>query len=824
MSTDNYDHINVESIAQNYWQEHKSFEVKEDSNKEKFYALSMFPYPSGELHMGHIRNYTLGDVVARYQKMRGKNVLHPMGWDSFGLPAENAAIARSVSPHNWVKHNIIAMKQQFNEFGIGIDWQRELTTCEPHYYHWEQWLFKRMFVNGLAYQKLAMVNWDPVDKTVLSNEQVVDGKGWRSGAVIERKEIKQWFLKITDYADELLSDLDILEHWPNSVKTMQKNWIGKSNGASIDFVIDANVSVKKLNVFTTRVDTLMGVTFLALASQHPLVQEISKNSAEIQTFLERCKHTQVAEEIIATEDKYGIFTGLYALHPLTKQKIPIWIANYVLMEYGSGAVMAVPAHDARDYDFAQKYNLEIKKVIISRDDNQNDKLFTEEGILINSNEFDGLTSADAKTQIINKLVDQNIGKQQTVYRLHDWGISRQRYWGAPIPIIHCEKCKAVPVPDEQLPVILPHVDSLSSHGSVLKNIDDFYRTICPSCGGPAQRETDTFDTFMESSWYYARYACYDQNNSILDDRINYWQQVDQYIGGNEHAILHLLYARFIHKVMRDEGLLHTDEPFVRLLTQGMILKDGAKMSKSKGNVVEPKSLRQQYGADAVRLFMLFAAPPEQSFEWSEAGIEGSYRFLKRLWQLVINHINDENFIPNLSTNFLDINFSSVQKNLRYITHNTLAKAQINLEKRYAFNTTVANVMELVNNIYKFDVTNQQDFIVKHEAISICLLILAPMTPHICHVLWQKMAFEQSILTHSWPKVDDNALQLNQVEIIVQINGKLRQKLVVNSNITQETLLDFVYKDDKLKQYLIDSKIIKIIHVPNKLINLVISKK
>ncbi len=624
----------VEKSAQEFWEEEKSFNVSEDLSREKYYCLTMFPYPSGHLHMGHMRVYTIGDVLARYQKMVGKNVLQPMGWDAFGLPAENAAIKNKTLPAKWTYENIKHMRHQMKRMGFGYDWKREIITCKPEYYRWEQWLFTKLFAKGLAYKKNSIVNWDPVDQTVLANEQVVDGRGWRSGALVERREIPQWFIKITAYADELLEDIEKLENWPEQVKTMQRNWIGRSEGVEIHFKVDRKN--EELKVFTTRADTLMGATYLAIAPQHPLVQElIAAGRKDLAAFAEECSHIKVAEAAIATMEKKGIDTGLKALHPITGELMSIWTANFVVMEYGTGAVMSVPAHDQRDFEFAKKYDLSIKQVIASESGEDNAHLknaaYTAKGKLINSGKFDGMDSEAAINAIAEELCAKEQGKKQIHYRLRDWGISRQRYWGAPIPIIYCDACGTQAVPEENLPVVLPEDVEFSGTGSPLKDMPEFVDTICPNCGKAAKRETDTFDTFMESSWYYARYACVNLEKGMLDDRAKYWTPVDQYIGGIEHAILHLLYARFFHKLLRDEGLLNGDEPFRSLLTQGMVLKDGAKMSKSIGNVVDPKELMQKFGADTVRLFMIFAAPADQSLDWSDAGVEGSYRFLKRLW-------------------------------------------------------------------------------------------------------------------------------------------------------------------------------------------------
>ncbi|MDX1320124.1 MAG: leucine--tRNA ligase, partial [Oceanospirillum sp.] len=629
----------IEQEAQAFWEKNQCFKAVEDANREKFYCLSMFPYPSGRLHMGHVRNYTIGDVLSRYQRLRGKNVLQPMGWDAFGLPAENAAIKNNVAPAKWTYENIDYMRDQLKQLGFAYDWDREIATCHPEYYRWEQWFFTRLFEKGLVYKKTSAVNWCPHDMTVLANEQVIDGCCWRCDTEVERREIPQWFLKITDYADQLLDDLDKVD-WPEQVKTMQRNWIGKSRGVELRFGLKDRS--EELEVFTTRPDTLMGVTYVAVAAQHPLSLEAAQNNAELAAFVEECKHTKVAEADMATMEKKGMATGFTALHPLTGREVPVMVANFVLMDYGSGAVMAVPGHDQRDWEFATKYGLPIEQVIAAAEGDEADlskEAYTEKGTLVNSGEFDGLNFEAAFDAIAAKLEGEGKGKITINYRLRDWGVSRQRYWGAPIPMISCDSCGDVPVPEDQLPVVLPEDVDFDGVGSPIKKMPEFYETTCPKCGGAATRETDTFDTFMESSWYYARYACRNQSEAMLDSEADYWTPVNHYIGGIEHAILHLLYSRFYHKLLRDEGLVNSDEPFQRLLTQGMVLKDGSKMSKSKGNTVDPQELIQKYGADTVRLFIMFAAPPEQSLEWSDSGVEGANRFLKRLWKMVQSHVD-----------------------------------------------------------------------------------------------------------------------------------------------------------------------------------------
>ena len=728
---ENYPAQEVESAAQAYWKANDSFSVSEDPSKEKFYCLSMLPYPSGHLHMGHVRNYTIGDLISRFQRMQGKNVLQPMGWDAFGLPAENAAMKNGAAPSTWTYGNIDYMRDQLQRLGYAYDWNRELATCHADYYRWEQWFFTRLFEKGLAYKKEAEVNWDPVDQTVLANEQVVDGRGWRSGALVERRKIPQWFIKITDFGDELLADLDKLGGWPEQVRTMQANWIGRSEGVELSFGVSgqSDPDLASLSVYTTRPDTLMGVSYVAVAPQHPLALHAAASNAALQTFIEEQSNVKVAEADMATMEKLGMDTGLQAIHPLTGDSVPIFVANFVLMSYGSGAVMAVPAHDQRDWEFAQKYGLPIKQVIAPASNEACDlsaAAYTEKGRLINSGEFDGLDFSEAFTAIEAKLASQGIGKKTINFRLRDWGVSRQRYWGAPIPIIHCDDCGPVAVPDDQLPVRLPENIVIDETGSPLGKLEEFVNTSCPKCGAAAKRETDTFDTFMESSWYYARYTCRDQNSAMLDERADYWLPVDQYIGGIEHAILHLLYARFFHKLMRNAGLVSSDEPFAHLLTQGMVLKDGSKMSKSKGNTVDPLSLIERYGADTVRMFTMFAAPPEQSLEWSDSGVEGSYRFLKRLWRIVAKHK------PVAKADYAALSLSPEQKALRLKTHQTLEKVTDDYGRRHTFNTAIAATMELLNAVSKF--TNRhdsaQDNLVAQEALEISVAMLAPVVPHL----------------------------------------------------------------------------------------------
>ncbi len=809
----------IEKEAQAYWEANRSFEVKEDFNKAKYYCLAMLPYPSGELHMGHVRNYTLADVIARYQRMQGKNVLQPMGWDAFGLPAENAAMKNKLPPSKWTYQNIAQMREQLKQLGYAIDWKREIATCTKDYYQWEQWLFVKLYKKGLAYKKNAIVNWDPVDHTVLANEQVVDGRGWRSGALVERREISQWFLKITDYADELLKGLATLEGWPEQVRTMQRNWIGKSEGVEVTFsVIDQ--AANALQVFTTRPDTLMGVTYLAIAPEHPLAIEAAKHQPEIAAFAKACKNIKVAEAELATLDKKGIQTEYLAIHPITKQSLPIWIANFVLMEYGSGAVMAVPAHDERDHAFAQKYDLPIVPVI--QPENRDDwdyqvAPFTEEGLLIHSLQFTGQHANEAKQSITEYLEASHTGKRTVHYRLRDWGISRQRYWGAPIPIIYCEHCGTVPVAEQELPVVLPEDIIPEGTGSPLARLESFYQTTCPQCGESAKRETDTFDTFMESSWYYARYCSYNQHQAMLDDRARYWTPVDQYIGGIEHAILHLLYARFVHKLLRDEGILNSDEPFTHLLTQGMVLKDGAKMSKSKGNVVSPRNLIEKFGADTIRLFIIFAAPPEQALEWSDSGVEGAYRFLRRVYHFAENiklslkyHSYNEEQVVTLPLSL---------KETRREIHAILKQANQDMD-RMQFNTVVSACMKLFNLLQSIT-AEEASLTLIHEGLGILLRLLNPITPHFAHYLWQKLGYGSDIAKASWPKADNRALKSDTVKMRVQVNGKLRGEITIPIDADEEWIKQTALADSQVQKFILDKALKRVVIVPHKLINIVL---
>ena len=813
--TSEYQFKKIEAKIQAKWNSSNSFSASENSEQPKFYALSMFPYPSGKLHMGHVRNYTIGDVISRYKRMNGFNVLQPMGWDAFGLPAENAAIQNNTAPAQWTNENINHMRSQLQQLGLSIDWDREISTCNVDYYKWEQWLFIKLYKKGLIYKKTAMVNWDPIDETVLANEQVIDGKGWRSGALVERKEIPQYFMKITDYADDLLEGLDSLDEWPDQVKTMQKNWIGKSFGCEIIFDID-DAAAKPIKVFTTRVDTLMGVTYLAIAPEHALSSLMSKSNKSIETFIQECQKTGASEAEIATADKKGIFSGLYALHPISNEKIPIWIANYVLINYGDGAVMAVPAHDDRDYDFSEKYKLPIKQVI--RRSEKNLKAFTGSGILINSGEFNDRKSDEAKDLITKKLESLKKGKKRIVFRLRDWGISRQRYWGCPIPIIHCEKCGDVTVNEKDLPVKLPEEVIMPESGSPLTTTPSFYECTCPTCGGEAKRETDTMDTFFESSWYFARYTCFDQEDKMLDDRVNYWLPVDYYVGGIEHAILHLLYARFFNRVLSDLGFIESKEPFKKLLTQGMVLKDGSKMSKSQGNTVDPQELINKYGADTARLFIMFAAPAEQTLEWSDHGIEGAHRFLKRLWNIVNSHIENKaskgkGVKKDLEKNIKELNFK---------LHATIQKVTDDLERRNSFNTVISSIMELLNFLNDSDKNEELPYSKKQEVLENILLMLYPFVPHIASELWAHIRENTDIDTMAWPTVNKSALIKDEIKIVIQVNGKLRGNMIISSEQKEIEIKDKAIEIDTVKKFIDNKKQIKkIIYIKDKLINIVI---
>ncbi len=896
----------VEAAAQQFWDRTRAFEVIEDADKPKFYCLSMLPYPSGALHMGHVRNYTIGDVISRYQRMLGKNVLQPMGWDAFGLPAENAAIKNNTAPAKWTYANIEHMRSQLQRLGFAYDWSRELATCRPDYYRWEQLMFTRLMKLGLVYRKNSVVNWDPVDQTVLANEQVIEGRGWRSGALVEKREIPQWFLKITDYAQELLDELDNLHGWPDAVKTMQRNWIGRSEGLEIDFPIEGEDAA--LRVFTTRPDTLMGVSFVTVAAEHPLALAAATSDPDLAAFIERCKQGAINEAELETQEKLGAPTGRHVIHPLTNERIPVWVGNFVLMGYGTGAVMAVPGHDQRDWEFARKYGLPIKMVIVSTDvrdalleltrdqrkggdalttalgggalrdvyepsaavelvENFEATLhtqaaYTERGWLVNSGEFNGLEFGDAFDAIAARLAEQGRGERRVNFRLRDWGVSRQRYWGCPIPVIYCKSCGAMPVPEDQLPVVLPEDVAFSGVASPIKSDPEWRKTTCPQCGGEAERETDTFDTFMESSWYYARYTCPGAGD-MVDERANYWLPVDQYIGGIEHAILHLMYFRFFHKLLRDTGLVTSDEPATRLLCQGMVIADtfyrpnpdgskhwfnpaevelsrdergrvmGAvltadglpvaiggseKMSKSKNNGVDPQSMVDKFGADTVRLFSMFAAPPEQSLEWNEAGVEGMARFLRRLWAAVYRHVQAG---PTVALNVAALN--AEQKAVRCKLHETIEKVSDDIGRRHAFNTAIAAVMELLNTLTRFEDDRVQGRAVLQEAWTAVTLLLNPIVPHTAHALWQALGQAESLIeSQSFPTADVAAMVKDAVTLALQVNGKLRGTLQVSVSEARETIEAKALADTGVRRALDGLTVRKLIVVPGKIVNIVAS--
>lgn len=859
---EHYNPQQIETALQQQWEQDQVFKVVEDDSKEKFYCLSMFPYPSGRLHMGHVRNYTIGDVISRFQRMQGKNVMQPMGWDAFGLPAENAAINHNTAPAKWTYENIDYMRTQLKRLGFGYDWSRELATCKPEYYRWEQWFFTKLYEKGLVYKKMSTVNWDPIDQCVLANEQVIDGRGWRSGALVEQRELAQWFIKITAYAEELLQDLDKLDEWPDQVRTMQKNWIGRSEGVEITF--DVADSEQQVSVFTTRPDTLYGVTYMAVAAQHPLALQAAKTNASLAAFIDECKGGKVAEAELATMEKKGMATGAQAIHPLTGERLPIWIANFVLMDYGSGAVMSVPGHDQRDFEFASKYQLPITQVVQSADDSIEVDLtkvaFTEKGILINSAEFDGLDFSAAFKAIADKLNHNGRGEVKVNYRLRDWGVSRQRYWGTPIPMLTLEDGSQVPVPDDQLPVRLPEDVVMDGVQSPIKADAEWAKTSYQ--GQPAFHETDTFDTFMESSWYYARYTSPGSDDQMLDPaKANYWLPVDQYIGGIEHAILHLLYARFFHKLLRDVGLVQSDEPFKRLLCQGMVLAETfyrehdngsktwyspqdvqverddkgrvstailttddqpvlsagmSKMSKSKNNGIDPQKVIDLYGADTVRLFMMFTAPPEQTLEWSDSAVEGAHRFLRRIYTLV------HQFSQNKPTEILNTTaLNAEQKALRRELHKTIAKVTDDLARRYTFNTAIAAIMELSNKLQKASLQSEQDKAVQQEAVLAVLQMLDPITPHLSQYLWTSLGQETPIEQCQWPAVDSSALVEDEKLIVVQINGKVRSKFTVAVDASQEDVLTLAKADHNVQRYLENVTVRKVIYVPGKLLNLVV---
>lgn len=813
-----YNPEQIESDVQKKWEDNNAFHVTEDPDKEKFYCLSMFPYPSGKLHMGHVRNYAIGDVISRYQRMQGKNVMQPMGWDAFGLPAEGAAIKNNVPPAKWTYDNIDYMRGQLKRLGFAYDWDRELATCSPDYYRWEQWFFTQLYKKGLVYKKTSVVNWDPVDQTVLANEQVIDGKGWRSGATVERREIPQWFLRITDYADELLNDLEKLPGWPDAVRTMQANWIGRSEGVEVDFKVEG--SDETLRIYTTRPDTIMGITYMAVAAEHPLALAAAENNANLRTFINECKSGGTTEVEMETMEKKGMPLDINVRHPISNEMIPLWVSNFVLMGYGTGAVMSVPGHDQRDWEFAHKYDIPIKQVIYPSDESEHDlseSAYTEKGILKNSAQFDGLTSKKAFKAIADFVEENNCGNRKVNYRLRDWGISRQRYWGCPIPIINSKDGATHAVPADQLPVVLPEDIEFEGISSPIKSMPEFINVDAPDGSGPAERETDTFDTFFESSWYFARYCCPDNQDAMLDDRANYWLPVDQYVGGIEHAILHLLYARFFHKLMRDLGLLTSDEPFTNLLTQGMVLKDGSKMSKSKGNTVDPQALIEQYGADTVRLFMMFASPPEQSLEWSDAGVDGASRFLKRLWKLASTHIN-EGKSPKLDTASL----TNEQRELRRKIHLTIDKVNDDIGRRYTFNTAIAAVMEMMNALSKSKLADDNDHAIMREGIETATLLLAPIVPHITDALWIALGHDEDLINATWPTSDPTALEQSEIEMVVQVNGKLRGKISVAKDTDKKEIETLAVEDETIKRKIEGKTVRKIIVIPGRLVNIVVS--
>ncbi|MFC5740627.1 leucine--tRNA ligase [Dyella tabacisoli] len=861
-----YDPQAVETAAQHYWSAQRAYEVSEDTSKPKFYCLSMLPYPSGALHMGHVRNYTIGDVISRYQRMNGKNVLQPMGWDAFGLPAENAAIKNKTAPAKWTYQNIEHMRGQLQRMGFAYDWTREFATCRPEYYRWEQLMFTRLMKKGMAYRKNAVVNWDPVDHTVLANEQVIDGRGWRSGALVEKREIPQWFLKITDYAQELLDGLDTLPGWPDAVKTMQRNWIGRSEGLEIQFAVTGEA--EPLTVFTTRPDTLMGVTFVSIAGEHPLAIKAAQGNPALAAFLAELKHGGVSEAELETQEKRGMDTGLRAVHPVSGDSVPVYVANFVLMGYGTGAVMAVPGHDQRDFEFAHKYTLPIKQVIAVGGESYDSANWQEwysdktsaDMRVVNSGDLDGKNYREAFDFLATKLEGDGKGQRRVNWRLRDWGVSRQRYWGCPIPVIYCPTCQAVPVPEDQLPVVLPEDVAFSGMQSPIKADPEWRKTTCPQCGGAAERETDTFDTFMESSWYYARYTSPGANAQV-DERANHWLPVDQYIGGIEHAILHLLYFRFYHKLLRDAGLVRSDEPATNLLCQGMVIADtfyrdnangskdwinpadveiqrdergrvtGAKligdgkpvniggtekMSKSKNNGVDPQIMVGKFGADTVRLFSMFAAPPEQSLEWNDAGVEGMARFLRRFWREVTTHAAgpDHAVVDPAALN-------AGQKALRRQVHETIQKVSDDLGRRHAFNTAIAALMELLNALQKFNDQSEQGRAVRHEALEVMVLLLNPVVPHVSHALWQTLGHPESVLEDQpWPQADGSALVRDSLTLAVQVNGKLRATIEVAASASKEEAEALARAHPHVIAFLEGQTVRKVIVVPGKIVNIV----
>ncbi|MFO0450187.1 MAG: leucine--tRNA ligase [Pseudomonadota bacterium] len=870
-----YEPSAIESAAQRWWDEHGTFRAADDPSREKYYCLSMFPYPSGRLHMGHVRNYTIGDVISRYMRMQGRNVLQPMGWDAFGLPAENAAMANGVPPAKWTYDNIAYMKRQLKSLGFGLDWEREVTTCRPDYYRWNQWLFLRMLEKGIAYLKTGTVNWDPVDQTVLANEQVIDGRGWRTGALVEKREIPMYYLRITDYAEQLLSALDGLPGWPERVRTMQANWIGKSEGVNLAFPYELDGRPGELRVFTTRADTLMGVTFVAVAAEHPLALAAGARDPALQAFIDECRRGSAMEADLATLEKKGVPTGLTVKHPITGAEVPVWVGNYVLMGYGEGAVMGVPGHDERDFAFARKYRLPIVPVIDVDSRTYSTEAwqdwYAEYGTCTNSGKYDGLGYQAAVDAIAADLGAQGLGRKQLQWRLRDWGISRQRYWGCPIPIIHCADCGAVPVPDDQLPVRLPEDLVPDGSGNPLAKHEGFLNCTCPKCGKPARRETDTMDTFVDSSWYFLRYACAGNDGAMVDARADYWMPVDQYVGGIEHAILHLLYSRFWTKVMRDLGLVKVDEPFANLLTQGMVLNhiysyapaagrrqyfdpkdveesagaDGAKtyrakaadgstvevtyeglgtMSKSKNNGVDPQAFVEKYGADTARLFMMFASPPELTLEWSDEGAEGAFRFLKRLWRIVYDHVQAGGapaVIGRDAKGAVPATLTAPQKALRRAAHATLAKVGDDIGRRRTFNTAIASVMELLNAVSKFDDRTPEGRAVVQEALEIAVLVLSPIVPHVTHALWGALGHAGAVIDERWPAADASAMTQDEVEMGVQVNGKLRGRISVAVDADEATIRTAALADEGVRKFVAGQTVRKVIVVRGKLVSLVV---
>jgi len=870
-----YDPAAVEAQAQAFWASKRAFAVGENAEQAKYYCLCMFPYPSGRLHMGHVRNYTIGDVISRFMRMQGHNVLQPMGWDAFGLPAENAAIANKVPPAQWTYDNIAYMKRQLQSLGFALDWEREFATCQPQYYRWNQWMFLRMLERGIAYKKTGVVNWDPVDQTVLANEQVIDGRGWRTGAPVEKREIPMYYLRITDYAQDLLDSLEELPGWPERVRTMQANWIGRSEGVRVGFPYELDGERRLLSVFTTRADTIMGVTFCAVAAEHPLATHAARVWPEVAAFVEECKHGTAMEAELAVMEKKGVATGLYVTHPLSGEKVPVWVGNYVLMTYGEGAVMGVPAHDERDYAFALRYGLPIKPVIRHR---KGDAVpepwqpeYSDYGVCIHSGKYDGMDFASAVEAIAADLQARGLGEKQVQWRLRDWGISRQRYWGCPIPLIHCPACGDVPVPDEDLPVVLPEGLLPDGSGNPLAKTPAFYECTCPKCGAAARRETDTMDTFVDSSWYFARFACADNDRAMVDARADYWLPVDQYIGGIEHAILHLLYSRFWTRVMRDLGLVSAKEPFRNLLTQGMVLNDiysrksadgrvqyfnpadvdvqldakGARtgatlradgqpvewegmrtMSKSKNNGVDPTALVERYGADSVRLFMMFKAPPEDTLEWSDDGVEGAARFMRRLWRMVHEHVQcGHGMAPEVSSAAAEAlapeELNEAQRAIRRAAHATLAKVTDDIGRRRVFNTAIAAVMELMNTLAKFEDATPVGQRVVQEALELIVQMLAPIVPHACHVMWQALGHPDALVDRRWPQPDARALVQDVVEVVVQVNGKLRGRVVVGADADDEQIRAAALADPNAHKWIEGKAVRKVIVVKGRLANIVV---